>query len=713
MALDNILEEVQLQTRRIKNPDSILGKGLMMPYNYTNSGPRKLMQTIQVEQKIDLMNGEVAFLSTGAERRYGENSSSLIIAQSDYKVINKITNKFNANYILIVEDLATGQSEIFYRKEYIHITEGFGYRMNTSYIDSLQIGDTIRKGTMLMKASAFDEELNRKDGVNLKVIYNSNEFTKEDSYEISESASAKLASPMVKVVEIIANDNDILLNLYDNEGEYKSFPGINEETIDDILCVLRREKKEEALFTQSKQRLKQIQMPDTVYSVAGKVVDVQVYCNNPEMLQKATFKQVREIYEETVKTNIALDATLRPYVDQKRASYESQKAFYNASKSLEGVTYIKDKEFSGVLISFTIVEVKKAEKGDKISNRYGGKGVISRVVPDDEMPRDKYGQPVDVVFNSSTCVNRENPGQLFEHSLTFVGEQVIKYIQSGVLTNEQIIDEYLGFLDIVVPDEGMYIRAILSEISDEELETFVDNLKYDRNIYICSRPIYDQISIDVIEQLYDRFPYAKPYKMEVPMRDSRNNIRFVKARRPVISGYQYMYRLKQHAEEKFSVVSLSSTNLRNQNSRSSAKKNYKSFTSSTPIRLGDMEMGDLLHMGAEVLVEILLMYSASPHARRGLAKQVLTGDPFDSEINIDLDASNRAVEITKAYLLAMGLEIEIIKIPKRIIEPIVIYSKDALVSPLKIYDDKGKKVLQEAIEIYKELECPIQIIEED
>ena len=156
----------------------------------------------------------------------------------------------------------------------------------------------------------------------------------------------------------------------------------------------------------------------------------------------------------------------------------------------------------------------------------------------------------------------------------------------------------------------------------------------------------------------------KQYKVQVPQRDSMANIRYIEARRTLVVGRQYIYRLKQYAEEKFSAVSLSATNIKNENSRNTSKKNYKSIYSKTPIRFGEMETGDLAHLGMENVIINLMLHSASPHGRR-LTEELLTGNPFEIDIKLDDMSKNRSVEILNAYLLTMGLELEFKKIPKK------------------------------------------------
>jgi hypothetical protein len=142
------------------------------------------------------------------------------------------------------------------------------------------------------------------------------------------------------------------------------------------------------------------------------------------------------------------------------------------------------------------------------------------------------------------------------------------------------------------------------------------------------------------------------------------NIRYAIARRPLVCGKMYIYRLKQYAEEKFSVTSLSSVNIRNENTRSKSSKNFKSLHSNTPIKFGDMEQGDLSHIGVENVVSMLMVHSVSPQARR-LVEQMLTDNPYDIDIKLDDNSVNRTAQIANVYLKTMGYRLKFIKKLKR------------------------------------------------
>jgi hypothetical protein len=137
------------------------------------------------------------------------------------------------------------------------------------------------------------------------------------------------------------------------------------------------------------------------------------------------------------------------------------------------------------------------------------------------------------------------------------------------------------------------------------------------------------------------------------MKNSKGQIRKVEARRKVSVGTEYIYRLKQFAEEKFSATSLSSTNIKGLNTKSKASKNFNEMYSNTPIRFGNMEINILLHAGPDEVVKTLMFYSVSPEARLE-AEELYTCDPYHVNLRLKQYAPNRAAEIVHTFLKVLG-----------------------------------------------------------
>ena len=88
--------ELNKEAARLQSKESMLGKGLMQPFVSNNSGSRKIMFGVQLEHSLPLLNPEPPIIQTGYEIRFGDRSSSIIKAESDYRVLAKIP-KFSAS----------------------------------------------------------------------------------------------------------------------------------------------------------------------------------------------------------------------------------------------------------------------------------------------------------------------------------------------------------------------------------------------------------------------------------------------------------------------------------------------------------------------------------------------------------------------------------------------------------------------------------------
>ena len=90
----------------------------------------------------------------------------------------------------------------------------------------------------------------------------------------------------------------------------------------------------------------------------------------------------------------------------------------------EGVVTDVEKTKKGIVV--TVKGYAQMQVGDKLSGRYGDKGVISQIIPDDKMPTDKEGRPFEVLVNPLGIVSRTNPGQLVEAALGKIAEKTGK-----------------------------------------------------------------------------------------------------------------------------------------------------------------------------------------------------------------------------------------------------------------------------------------------
>ena len=352
----------QIMLAPIPTPEHMLGKGSMMPFNPSNSGGRKLMYGVNLEQRLPLMDPEVPIIGTGFEYQYGQYSSSFIPSDDNYTVIGIISKysfcaKAHRYYILYNEEKNT--LRMVESTSYKHFTENYGLLYNEINLDMKQVGSKIKKGECLLKSRAFDDYNNRMDGSNLLILYNACEKTMEDSIIISESCAKKLASPLIHKIRLVINDNDIPLNLYGTKDNYKVMPDIGEDVSVDngIVIGYRREKREEMLYSLSYDRLSALSLSDEKITCSGRVVDINVYSNDPSKIEGVYYGQIKHYWNEQLRFYKELVECIQPYLDNGATmDYTLQMMHFNCVGVLSGKQFFNDKVFSNLNVEVTIIE---------------------------------------------------------------------------------------------------------------------------------------------------------------------------------------------------------------------------------------------------------------------------------------------------------------------------------------------------------------------
>lgn len=308
------------------------------------------------------------------------------------------------------------------------------------------------------------------------------------------------------------------------------------------------------------------------------------------------------------------------------------------------------------------------------------------------MPKTEDGEYADILMNSSTMYNRENPYQLVEMELTRIGQLILKYIKDNRIDADTALNMITTFVRFCNPTQAEKFEKWFSVYDVDNKQFLVDSMVNDGFIYTTVETMKNVLTIDDLNGIYQAFPFIGQSNVLVPIRDSNNQIRYIPARRKVVMGKEYMLRLKQYAEEKFSATSLSATNIRNENAKSKANREYKSLYSHTPIRFGEMECNSFDHIGSEKIIEVLLIHSVSPHARQ-LVEEFSTGDPYLTDIRLDEDSSNRSAEIVQTYLKAIGLRLNFKKIKKKKVNPFGVnpfeYNQFAYDNPFEYVPEDG------------------------
>ena len=283
------------------------------------------------------------------------------------------------------------------------------------------------------------------------------------------------------------------------------------------------------------------------------------------------------------------------------------------------------------------------QPGDKMAGRHGNKGVISQIVPVEDMPHTEDGRPVDIVLNPLGVPSRMNVGQVLETHLGWAAKGIGFKIAS--LMEEKVpVKKVRTYLNEVYGSCPGFDKHDLKTLTDAEISVLASNLK---NGVPMATPVFDGASEQEIKSMLDLADL--PESGQATLFDGRTGEKF---ERPVTIGYMYMIKLNHLVDDKMHARSTGPYSLVTQQPLG-GKAQFGGQ------RFGEMEVWALQAYGAShTLQEMLTVKSDDVAGRNKIYKNIVDGDfsadPHVPEsfnvllkeirslgINIDLDQENK------------------------------------------------------------------------
>lgn len=265
------------------------------------------------------------------------------------------------------------------------------------------------------------------------------------------------------------------------------------------------------------------------------------------------------------------------------------------------------------IVKVYVAVKRRIQPGDKMAGRHGNKGVVSAIMPVEDMPYNEQGIPVDIVLNPLGVPSRMNVGQVLETHLGLAAKGLGERI-TEMLENERSVQlkEIRSFLEKVYNLSGGLRIEELDKLTDDEIIELAHNLK--KGVPMAT-PVFDGAKEQEVKAMLELAGLPRSGQMD--LYDGRTGEKFD---RPVTVGYMYMLKLNHLVDDKMHARSTGSYSLVTQQPLG-GKAQFGGQ------RFGEMEVWALEAYGAAyTLQEMLTVKSDDVNGRTKMYKNIVDGN---------------------------------------------------------------------------------------
>ena len=284
---------------------------------------------------------------------------------------------------------------------------------------------------------------------------------------------------------------------------------------------------------------------------------------------------------------------------------------------------------------------RRIQPGDKLAGRHGNKGVISVIMPMEDMPYDENGEPVDIVLNPLGVPSRMNVGQVLETHLGWAAKELGSKIKD-LIDEGRKVSEIRSLLDKIY---GNDTNKNLDSLNDKEIQELAGNLK---NGVPMATPVFDGAKESEVKDMLELA--GLPLSGQCKLYDGRTGEEFD---RPVTLGYMYILKLNHLVEDKMHARSTGSYSLVTQQPLG-GKAQFGGQ------RFGEMEVWALeAYEAAHTLQEMLTVKSDDVIGRTRVYKNLVDG-------NFEMDAGiPESFNVLTKEIRSLGIDLELESVEKK------------------------------------------------
>jgi DNA-directed RNA polymerase subunit beta len=426
-------------------PRQIVGASAsLIPFLQNDDVNRSLMGSNQQTQAVPLIKPQSPNVGTGLEKDVAYNSGVLVIAQNSGKVV------YSDGAQVVVKREDNKKEDVYKLKKFWMSNQETCYNQRVL----AKVGDVVKRGDVLADGPATDNG-EVAIGANLKIAYMFWEgFGYEDGIVLSERL---VKEDVLSSIQITRHSMQVLETKLGPEEITRDIPNVSEESLRNL---------DESGVVYLGANVK----PGDV--LVGKIAPKgETELSAEERLLRAIFgEKAREVRDNSLKMPHGEFGTVINIKTLERTSNSELPA--------------------GVIreIQVFVAKVRKIMVGDKLAGRHGNKGVISKILPLEDMPHLDDGTPIDIIISPASVVSRMNVGQLLEARLgsaadrlgkKFAVEQFVRYdpavfenelVEAGVPVSgkSRLIDGRTGeYFDQEVVVGNSYILKLMHMVEDK------------------------------------------------------------------------------------------------------------------------------------------------------------------------------------------------------------------------------------------------------
>ena len=656
----------------VVRPEYLGMQTLLSPFAQHSSAQRLLMFGSHSAQSMVIEGSEQPRCMTGYENMVGQYEFSKNRIDQDI-VIRKVIPKFNPSAFkesamdvipswTVIYTAEDGKVHCMDVSTYTFLHDGFGYynQMLCLQEERLHPGNLIPKGTKLTTSPSHKGD-RWCMGTNANVIYMGEWGSTEDACIVSRSLAEKGTNLAILQTKLTIGVDDIPLDLYGDGINYKCFPNIGEYVRPDgVLIGLRRNSESTFVSDMLPSRLREAELiHDELHKAppGAMVIDVDVYLNRQAFekmkdrddsiyKQFLDFHKAHEYYHNSVldayREFCSKEGENLPWSPEfntlvvRSACLSNNKKFVGKSIKL----YDARDPVEFITIVLTYAYKRKITLGSKLTDRCGGKGVVSEIRPDECMPVDDNGIRADIIMTPPSMVNRMNPAQAMEQFWNRAALQVMRNVRTNILgidrdaqmedwtqdpgvrkNFKQIFEYIIDFFNDFRPAYAKFMREI--HTSDKDKFEFICACMKE-GLYLINAYRTPNTPEDVLKVTKKYGIVKTPVTYKVMNKDT-GEWHTVRTRKPMLIGSKYLMHLGKLPSGSISAVALGHVNQHEIPIKPKSKHiKSQNVIGLTPQKFGEDETCIMnMSIGPRAIARLYGSYATSPECVKQLAELLL------------------------------------------------------------------------------------------